>query len=80
MKAVVVVRFKPDVPDAAGRITRERLVDMGFSEVNEARIGKVVELDLEAADRDAASERVKQMCERLLVNGVIEDYVVVSLQ
>jgi phosphoribosylformylglycinamidine synthase len=80
MKAVVVVRLKTDIPDAAGSAVSQRLVDLGFSEVKDARIGKVIEVEMEAADRDNATERVKQMCERLLVNQVIEDFVLVSLQ
>lgn len=80
MKAVVVVRTKADIPDVAGRVTGERLRDMGFSEVKDTRIGKVVEIEIEGADRDALQDRVKQMCERLLANSVVEDYVIVSLQ
>jgi len=74
MKVIVLVRFKEEVPDAAGRVTAERLVNRGFTEVKAARVGKLIELELEGADRDAAAARVKQMCSQLLVNNVIEEF------
>lgn len=80
MRAKILVRLKKEVLDAPGNVLAERLVDLGFSEVKEARIGKLIELDLDAADRGAADERVKNMCEQLLANAIIEDYEVQSLE
>ncbi len=80
MKAVVVIRLKSDVSDVSGRAVQGRLSEMGFTEVREVRVGKVLEFDLEIADRENAQERIKQMCQRMLVNEVVEDFAIVSLQ
>lgn len=80
MKAVIYVTLKTEVNDPAGRVVAERLADMGFTEVKQARIGKLIELEIEAADRENAAERVKQMCERLLANALVEEYKVISVQ
>ena len=50
------------------------LRELGFGEVLSARVGKVIELELEGSDRAAAEGRVKAMCEHLLANAVIETY------
>lgn len=80
MQARVIVRLKPEVPDAPGQVVAERLVEMGFGEVKTARIGKFIELELEAADRQAIGERVRQMCDQLLTNALIEDYEIQSVE
>ena len=73
MKANVLIRLNEDVLDAGGRVLKQRLIELGFTEVRDARIGKVVELDLETSDKDAARERIQKMCEMLLVNGDVEN-------
>ena len=50
------------------------LATLGFSEVKDARLGKIIELDLDAKDAAEARKRVEQMCEKLLANLVIEEY------
>jgi len=75
MKAIVHVDLKPGVLDPQGRAVADVLGRMGFSEVTDARIGKVIELDLgDGLDAAAAEARVREMCERLLANTVIERY------
>ncbi len=79
MKAIVKVELKPAVLDPQGRTIARSLAHMGFGEVKQARQGKIIELDL---DEDYVSEhsqeeihaRVKEMCEQLLANKVIEIY------
>lgn len=66
----VYVTLKPSLLDSAGRTVADSLGKLGYSEVKGARIGKLIELDL--AEFDEA--KVKQMCDRLLANPVIEDY------
>ena len=73
MKANVLIRLNEDVLDAGGRVLKQRLIELGFTELREARIGRVVELDLETADKDSARERIQKMCEMLLVNGDVEN-------
>lgn len=74
MKAIVTVGLKPGVLDVQGKAVASALHDLGFAGVSDARVGKVIELDLAGADRDAAYAQVRDMCERLLANTVIESY------
>ncbi len=74
MKAVVHVGLKQGVLDPQGKAISDTLLRMGFDEVNGARIGKVIELDLEDIPADRAADRIKEMCEKLLANTVIEVY------
>ncbi len=74
MKAIVHIGLKPGVLDPQGRAIARSLSDLGFGEVSAARQGKVIELDLKEKDAGKAEERVKEMCEKLLANTVIESY------
>ncbi len=74
MKAKVFVTLKKSVLDPQGKVVQQALGSMGFSEVRDVRMGKYVELDFGATDRAAAEARVKDMCEKLLANTVIEEY------
>jgi phosphoribosylformylglycinamidine synthase len=71
MKTVrVYVTLKPSLLDSAGRTVAGSLQKLGFDEVQETRIGKLIELQVE----DYSEARVKEMCDKLLANPVIEDY------
>ena len=75
MKAIVHVSLKPGVLDPQGQAIAETLGRLGFGEVESARVGKAIELELEdGLPRDKAESRVKEMCEKLLANTVIESY------
>ncbi|WP_084420249.1 phosphoribosylformylglycinamidine synthase subunit PurS [Henriciella litoralis] len=74
MKAIVHVGLKPGVLDPQGKAVADTLGRMGYDEVQGARIGKVIELDLTGVAADKADGRVKEMCEKLLANTVIESY------
>lgn len=74
MKARVHVTLKPGVLDPQGEAVRHALGSLGFDGVGEIRMGKVIELDLAETDADAARARVREMCEKLLANTVIENY------
>ena len=74
MKAIVHVGLKPGVLDPQGKAVADTLGRMGYEEVQGARIGKVIELDLDGVAKDKADARVKEMCEKLLANTVIENY------
>ena len=73
MKATVLVRPKPGILDPQGEAVGAALGHLGFA-VSDARVGKVIDLELEAASAAAAKEQVEQMCERLLANSLIESY------
>ncbi|CAH0120577.1 MULTISPECIES: phosphoribosylformylglycinamidine synthase subunit PurS [unclassified Paenibacillus] len=73
-KATVYVTVKQNVLDPQGVAVQGALHSMGFGEVGKVRIGKYMELELDTADRAEAEQRVKEMCEKLLANTVVEDY------
>jgi phosphoribosylformylglycinamidine synthase len=66
----VYVTLKPSLLDSAGRTVSAALQKLGYSELTEARIGKLIELKVETFDE----ERIREMCDKLLANPVIEDY------
>ena len=66
----VFVTLKPSLLDSAGRTVAGALQKLGYQELDEARIGKLIELKVEQYDET----RVREMCDKLLANPVIEDY------
>jgi phosphoribosylformylglycinamidine synthase len=70
----VVIRLKSGILDAQGTSVRRALEGLGFPEVSEVRVGRVVDLDLDGLDSEAARRRIDEMCARLLVNPVIEEF------
>jgi len=69
----VIVTLKPSLLDAQGRVIMDALHSMGYAAVNEVRIGKYMELEIDAAEANVEGQ-VKEMCDRLLANPVIETY------
>ena len=74
MKARVHVMLKTGVLDPQGEAVRHALGALGFEGVEAVRQGKVIELDLAQTDQARAEETLKEMCEKLLANTVIERY------
>ena len=60
--------------DPQGKAVGQALAALGFAGVGEVRQGKVIDIDLAETDADRARESLREMCERLLANTVIEDY------
>ena len=73
MKATVLVRPKEGILDPQGQAVESSLRHLGFA-VEGARIGRVVDLELEATDAGQARAEVERMCEQLLANPLIESY------
>ena len=73
MRATVLVRPKQGILDPQGQAVESSLRQLGFA-VDGARIGRVVDLEVKAADADAARAEVERMCEQLLANPLIESY------
>ena len=69
----MLVRPKPGILDPQGQAVEASLRQLGFS-VGDARIGRVVDLDVDAADAEGAREAVERMCQQLLANPLIESY------
>ncbi len=74
MKVFVFVRLKPEVLDAPGRAISQRLVEMGYSEVRGARVGKIIELDLDIGDPKTVQDRLSKMTKELLINPAVEEF------
>jgi phosphoribosylformylglycinamidine synthase len=74
MKARVHVTLKNGVLDPQGKAIGHALGSLGFSGVGEVRQGKFIEIELAETDAAKAKAKVKEMCEQLLANTVIEDY------
>ena len=76
MKANIYVTLKQEVLDPQGDAVRRALASLGFADVRSARVGKLIELELEGAGRDRAKveKELRDMCEKLLANPVIEDF------
>jgi phosphoribosylformylglycinamidine synthase len=73
MKATVLVRPKEGILDPQGQAVEQSLRKLGF-DVEHARVGRVVDLEVDAASEAEARERVDEMCKQLLTNPLIESY------
>jgi phosphoribosylformylglycinamidine synthase subunit PurS len=76
MKARVRITLKPGVLDPQGQAIGNALAALGFAGIGEVRQGKLIEIDLAAADPALAHAQVEAMCKELLANPVIEDYAI----
>ena len=74
MRAKVHVFLKPGVLDVQGKAVENALHGLGWPQVDGVRVGKTIEFDLKAENAAQAEAEVKQMCEKLLANTVIESY------
>jgi phosphoribosylformylglycinamidine synthase len=74
IQAKVYVTLKRGVLDPQGETVKGALETLGFAGVNDVRIGKFMVITLDGVSREEATSRVEEMCKRLLVNPVIEDY------
>jgi phosphoribosylformylglycinamidine synthase len=73
VRATVLVRPKQGILDPQGDAVANALGHLGFS-VSMARVGKVIDLELDASDETTARGEVEKMCEQLLANRLIESY------
>ncbi len=76
MKAIVNVYLKEGVLDPQGKATHHALESMNFKGVQDVRIGKQIVISLDTDNKEEAQNEVKEMCETLLANTVIEDYTI----
>jgi phosphoribosylformylglycinamidine synthase PurS subunit len=72
--ARVIVTPKPVVNDPQGVTVKQGLAALGFGEVSDVRVGKYIEVSLDADNEHEARQRVEAMCGQLLANHVIEDF------
>lgn len=72
--ARIYVTLRPSVLDPAGTAVQSGLAHMGYTDVESVRIGKYIEVNLNAADETHARSQLDLMCDQLLANPVIENY------
>jgi phosphoribosylformylglycinamidine synthase PurS subunit len=74
MRVKIFVSLKSGVLDPQGKAVEQSLHTLGYKEVQDVRMGKFVELNLQADSREAAEGRIREMCDKLLANPVIENF------
>ena len=74
MRVKIFISFKEGVLDPQGKAVERSLHSLGYQEVRDVRMGKYLEIGIEASSREAAQARIREMCDKLLANPVIEDY------
>ncbi|MFM2303837.1 MAG: hypothetical protein RLZZ135_1247 [Cyanobacteriota bacterium] len=72
--ARIYVTLRSSVLDPAGTAVRSGLEHMGYTDVESVRIGKYIEVNLNATDESQARQQLDEMCDRLFANPVIENY------
>lgn len=73
-QAKILVTLRESVLDAQGAAVTKSLQDMGYDSVAKVQVGRLLVVELDAADQAAAEAQVHEMCQKLLVNQVMEDY------
>lgn len=76
-KAKVNVTLRPSILDPKGKAAHHALQNLGLNEVQQVRIGKFIELDVDAKNESAAKEIVESACTQLLANEVMEDFEII---
>src|SRR5207249_2905738 len=76
VKVRVLVRLKPGIMDVQGAAVKRALAGLGFSELKDLRVGKVIDVDVADATPQEARTRVGEMCRQLLANPILEDYTI----
>ena len=70
----IFVNLKKGVLDAQGAATKNALESLGFEEVKDVRIGKCINIKIEGKTKETISQKVEEMCKKLLANPIIEDF------
>ncbi len=79
MKFAITITLKKDVLDPQGKVVKQTLQGMGMSSLLNIRQGKYFEIELEESDEIKANQLIKNMCEKLLANLIIEDYKITKI-
>ena len=74
MKFSVTVTLKKDVLDPQGKVVQNTLINMGMNNLKNIRQGKHFEIDVDEKDEAIGHKKIDEMCKKLLVNLIIEDY------
>ena len=79
MKFSVTVTLKKDVLDPQGKVVQQTLQNMGMKTLKEHRQRKYIEIEIKESDENKAKDKVDEMCKKLLVNLIIEDFKISKL-
>ena len=74
MKFSVTVTLKKDVLDPQGKVVENTLSNLGMNNLKSIRQGKYFEIEIDENDEKSAENKIHEMCKKLLVNLIIEDY------
>ena len=74
LKFSVTVTLKEDVLDPQGKVVQNTLISLGFDDLKNIRQGKFFEIEIDEKDQKIAQNKIKEMCDKLLVNFIIEDF------
>lgn len=74
MKAKIIITPKKAVLDPQGKTVQNALAHLGFNHIGAVHVGKYLEIDLDAADKETARKQIDEACHKILSNPVIEDY------
>tara|TARA_B100000886_G_C20417902_1_gene490086 strand:+ start:77 stop:316 length:240 start_codon:yes stop_codon:yes gene_type:complete len=74
LKFSVTVTLKKDVLDPQGKVVQNTLINLGMENLKNIRQGKFFEIEIEEKDGSIAEKKINEMCKKLLVNLIIEDY------
>ena len=74
MKAVIKIQLKNGILDPQGKAVNNALNHLGFNSINNMRIGKLIEMQLDENNKNSAGKIVEEACKKLLSNPVIEDF------
>ena len=80
MKFRVLIRLKPGILDVQGAAVLRALGGLGFADARELRVGKLIDIDVDAATPAAAQQRLDEMCRKLLANTILEDYTIEAVE
>ncbi len=75
-KASIKITLRENILDVQGKTVENALHSLEYNDINQIRIGKYVELNINAENENSALERVNKACEQLIANPIIEDYFV----
>jgi len=74
LKFSVTVTLKKDVLDPQGKVVENTLISLGMNSLKNIRQGKYFQIEIEESDQQIAEKKINEMCKKLLVNLIIEDY------
>jgi len=74
VRAIVYIRLKTEVLDPQGQAIESALKNLGENNINNIRQGKLIEMDIEAKNKEEAEEKIEKITKSLLANTVIEEY------